>query len=112
PLRKKDEFKDLHETFWSTVEALRAMRKADLDKLSELMTTTTSAMSGHSDSHKRALESVGAQVQAMRDELAKALGEEIDHPSPTAGTSSAPAAPNTAVPAERGRRRSTASSRS
>ena len=112
PLRKKDEFKDLHETFWSTVEALRAMRRAELAKLSKLTKTIASVMSGHPDSRERTLESVTAQIQAMREELAKALGKEIDHPSPDAMTSIVPLAPNTAVPAERGRRTSTARSHS
>ena len=77
-LRKKDEFKDLFESFWRAVAALRERRQAELTTLSAVLQTAASALDGDGDKRKNALQSIATQLEALRAEITEALGEQTD----------------------------------
>lgn len=100
PLRKKDEFKELHNTFWCTVDSLRARKRIELATLTGILNIASSAVKGDSQRRISALESIAMQVEAMRNEAAEALGDPADRPSQAPPTESAESAPDALALAE------------
>ncbi len=92
PLRKTDEFKDFYDRFWRAVEVLRAQKQSDLHELAEAIALARAACDAHPDERRRALDSVAALLEAMRERVAEQLGEA---PAPAA------AMPDTQEHAER-----------
>jgi len=75
-LRKKDEFNQFHKVFMQTVDSLKERKQKDLDALNDALDTVSTALNDVGASQKDALESVAQKLQALRDETAKALGDE------------------------------------
>ena len=82
PLRKKDEFKELHDSFWTAVDSLRAKRGSELAMLTEALNTARSAATGDDEARKCALGLIAAQIEPLCNEIAGAL----DQPAPAEPT--------------------------
>ena len=84
PLRRKDEFKELHAAFARVVDAWKARRRADLAVLTQAVRTARSAASGGEGDAGKALESLVAQIEDLRAVVTESLGEAPDqgHPDP------------------------------
>ena len=77
-LRRKDEFKEFYEAFVGAVDNLRVMKQRQLGVLTDAMTTIHSMEGAEGDERSRALQSLSGQLREMREELARALGEDPD----------------------------------
>ncbi len=77
-LRQKDEFKEFYEVFVGAVDNLRVMKQRQLGVLTEAMTTIHSMERAEGDERSRAVQSLSGQLREMREELARALGEDPD----------------------------------
>jgi methyl-accepting chemotaxis protein len=80
PLRKKDEFKELYESFWQAVDSLKANKQAELAKLTEILNIARSAAGDGNGAPDNALETVAAQIEELRAQAAEALGGRADSP--------------------------------
>jgi len=82
PLRKRDEFKELYETFWVYVDSLVSRRRSDSERLAEIL----SAVRDSAGNEAAVLESVAKQVAELRNDIAESIGEgvneEQDQPAP------------------------------
>lgn len=74
PLRKKDEFKEIHETFWRAVRAIQNRKKADLTALGDILRATKEVATVEDSDRPSALAALAVRVETMRDETARALG--------------------------------------
>jgi hypothetical protein len=77
-LRKRDEFKHVHEMFWKAVEALKAQKQTQLTALDEALKTAQSSMTGDPEGQEQALRTIADQIQGLRNEIADALGGPVD----------------------------------
>lgn len=71
PLRKKDEFKELHAALADAVETLKSARQNELSVVHKAEQTAASALSGSDEDCRKALESLVCRF----DELGKTLSE-------------------------------------
>ena len=76
-LRNKDEFKDLYETFASTIDALKARKQSELKALNEMLKIAKSSAQGSEANHKEALESMIQNIEALRRDALDVLN--IEH---------------------------------
>ena len=74
PLRKKDEFKEIHETFWRAVLAIQIRKKADLTALGDILGAIREVATVEDSDRHSALAALAVRVETMRDETARALG--------------------------------------
>ncbi len=79
-LRKKDEFKELHDTFRKTVDTLGNRHRADLATFSETLAIARSCAGQGEDAQRRALEQIACRMEGLRAQAAKILGEQLDEP--------------------------------
>lgn len=79
-LRKKDEFKELHETFRKTVDTLENRYRADLATFSETLAIARSCAGQGEDAQRRALEQIACRMEGLRTQAAEILGEPLDDP--------------------------------
>ena len=76
PLRKKDEFKAFHAALWQAIDAMRAAKRSDVDRLTRAVEIAQSAANGDENKRKKALESLISHMEAMRAEAVSAVGDE------------------------------------
>lgn len=86
PLRKRDEFKAVHEQFFQTVDSLRAARVHDVERLNSMISRMQKCEHVDGDAVQALVGGVLCDMNALRDELVKAL-------DPKATTSPVPAEP-------------------
>jgi signal transduction histidine kinase len=81
PLRKKDEFKDLHDALWQAIDTLRARGQSELEAVSKALDTARAA--GDADDYERrdALDRVATQLESLRRDMANVMGQELDRPA-------------------------------
>lgn len=77
PLRKRDEFKEIHETFWIAVDCLKAQRQAELATLTDVLNTAASAAKRGSEAQASALESIATRIETLRNAIAEALEQPV-----------------------------------
>lgn len=77
PLRKRDEFKALHAAFWRATDALRAKKQGELAALGEALNTARLASKDNDEHHDEAMQSIVAQLETLREQMAAALGVEV-----------------------------------
>jgi hypothetical protein len=87
PLRNKDEFKEIHDGFWTVVDSLRDRRRSELAILTEALNTARSAATSDDEARKCALGMIAAQIEPLCNEIAASLGE----PAPAEQTAGTPA---------------------
>ena len=68
PLRKNDEFKDVHALLVDVVSSLRKRRDQELSVLKRMLDLARSSEASASDQHKTAINTLAAQVQQWRQE--------------------------------------------
>ena len=78
PLRTKDEFKEVHEAFWTAVHSLKTEKEAEFEALTEVLDTARSATKRGTEAQKDAFESITNQIEALRGEIAEALDRPVD----------------------------------
>ena len=78
PLRKRDEFREIHAAFWQVVRALRNNKQATLATLTEAHQALTAAGHKAGDQDARSLHVTAERVQAAMTQTANELGESID----------------------------------
>ncbi len=76
PLRKKDEFKGFYVAFWRAVEALKKSKRAEVAALSEAIRLARSGAVGDDAHRRRAMESLVNQLETLRKQTVRYLGEE------------------------------------
>lgn len=74
-LRKKDEFKGLHDAFWEALNAVKATKQSELEGLEAAVAVARSGAKGDQQQQKKTLHSLAAQLEEMRQEIARSLGE-------------------------------------
>ena len=77
-LRKKDEFKELHDTFRKAVDAVRIRQHDDLATLTETLKIARSSAAGDEKKQKHAFEAIAIRLERLRAEAARTLGEKVD----------------------------------
>lgn len=75
PLRKKDEFKPIHDVFQQTVASLKARKRTQLDNLTRAFALAQEAAAADSESSQVVLEKLTAELAALHRDAAEALGE-------------------------------------
>ncbi len=83
PLRSKDEFKDFFAVFTSTVDALKAGKRAQLTVLNKTVSLARSASRADDDSRKNILSALTTELETLRRETAEFLGEEVHESNAT-----------------------------
>lgn len=84
PLRKKDEFKELHDALAGAVETLKAARQNELTVVQEAKQTAATALSGNDEGCRKALESLVCRFDELGETLSEGLsadGEENYRPT-------------------------------
>jgi methyl-accepting chemotaxis protein len=76
PLRRKDEFKELHRAFTAAVDSLRQQKQSDFAALGDALRTAEAALDGHDETRRTAIESLMTQLGSLRQAAADALGNE------------------------------------
>ncbi len=77
PLRRKDHFKELYETFAETVNGLMAMKRAEFGTLTEAAELVEKLRNGGED-QTETLEFLSRAIEALRRRAAKALDEPLE----------------------------------
>ena len=77
-LRKKDEFKELHDSFRMAVDTLRIRQQDDLATLTEMLSIAESSSTDDETKLRNALEDIAGHVARLRAQAAEVLGEEVD----------------------------------
>jgi hypothetical protein len=75
PLRKHDEFKELHVLLAEVVESLRKRREQELSVLTATLELTRGESAGTVAAHRDAISTLAAHIEELRNELAPATGE-------------------------------------
>ncbi len=75
-LRKKDEFKGLHEGFWRVVDRLKSVKRAEVTTLTEALKMVRSLSDADAESRKKDIAAIAATLDTMRADAARALGED------------------------------------
>jgi signal transduction histidine kinase len=81
PLRKRDEFKDLYESLWQAIDTLRARGQSELEAVSEALDTARAAVDADDDECRDALGRVATQLESLRRDITKVMGQELDRPA-------------------------------
>lgn len=102
PLRKKDEFKELYNTFWTCVDSLVAQRKAEADKVAKLIARAQGASANCTGDEKDTLTHMAREMAQMRDEMEAYLCEQKAPPPNAAAPSTVAEKTQTNEPAECG----------
>jgi hypothetical protein len=82
PLRTKDEFKDVFETFAKAVGRVREDKENQLAKVSQALSAARANRYVGEHECREALESLAAQLQQLRSELALGLGQDAPAEKP------------------------------
>lgn len=80
PLRKRDEFKELHEDFKVAVTKLKDDRQADLSELTELAAVARTASPEEPDRQTELLRLIATRLDTLRFRYAESLGIELEMP--------------------------------
>ena len=78
PLRRKDEFKDLFQSFCSAVETVKREKQSQFDSVGKALNALEGAGGDNDQERRDALESASAQLNEMRNVLADALDVDVD----------------------------------
>ncbi|UCG17206.1 MAG: hypothetical protein JSV19_04080 [Phycisphaerales bacterium] len=78
PLRRKDEFKEFHQTFANAIGALVSRKEAELAVFEELLRLVKAASSGDGQSRRQALDSLAVQIETLHREASAVLGVPSD----------------------------------
>lgn len=78
PLRKRDEFKELHEDFKIAVNKMKDARQADLSELTELAAAARTAPPEEPDRQTEVLQLIAARLDKLRLNYAASLGIELE----------------------------------
>lgn len=81
PLRKKDQFKTLHDLFWCALETLEERKRRDLVGLHEIQKLVQSYMEQDGESRERTLEAIAAQMESLCEEVKSSLKTPLHHQS-------------------------------
>ena len=73
-LRRKDEFKRLHESFAAAVDALRQRQRGDLAIATEIAEIAAEVQERTDEDRRQALEEIVARTQELRENAAQFLG--------------------------------------
>ncbi|MFQ5462457.1 MAG: hypothetical protein ACE5E5_07500 [Phycisphaerae bacterium] len=79
-LRKKDEFKDLFELFFKTCDDLKSRKESELATVEKLLGDVKVVRTDSPKTIEATLKGVVADLQSLRDDLAGALGREVQTP--------------------------------
>jgi len=93
-LRKKDEFKKLHETFGEAVESLRRRKKAELSTLTKVQELIHTLNAADDETSKNMVTQITTRIEGLRSQAADALGEKLDNPRPALTDGSKTTAPS------------------
>ncbi|MHC4697261.1 MAG: hypothetical protein ACYTFA_11005 [Planctomycetota bacterium] len=77
-LRKKDEFKELHDTFSRAVTVMKARYRAELTALTETLETARSSTTGEAARQGDALTEIAGRIEELRVQAAGLLGEQAE----------------------------------
>ena len=80
-LRKRDEFKELHEDFKVAVNKMKDDRQADLSELTELAATARTAPPEEPDRQAEVLRLIATRLDTIRIRYAESLGIELENPA-------------------------------
>ncbi|MCP4246077.1 MAG: hypothetical protein GY778_03420 [bacterium] len=89
--RAKDEFKELHKSFWGAVETLRVKKQLELDRLTEAIQSVEAAANAPGQKQNAALRALSAQLEALRRDAEETLGTDQTSPAKTSASESVPA---------------------
>lgn len=82
PLRKKDEFKSFYDSFWDTLYAIKARSRRHLTAVDEAIEITRTLKNADNDARLQALKDLAMRLEAVRDELSQALGDDVQTSPP------------------------------
>ena len=103
PLRRRDEFKEVHAAFAKAIDAWKGRRRAELAALNEAAGSARSALGGDDDDRKRALGSLASQIEDLSAMVLESLGEEPGQvfaaPVPSAARGKSGTCPDSPFPA-------------
>lgn len=77
PLRRKDEFKDLHELFGRAVRSLEERRRSEMKMLADALQIARTAPAAEEEACRKTLDSIAATVDALRAEITDAVGDDV-----------------------------------
>ncbi len=78
-LRKKDEFKELHDTFNRAVTVIKGRYRAEHTALTETLEIARSSIAGDTDKQRDALTEIAGRIEGIRVQAARLLGERPDN---------------------------------
>ncbi|MHC5109199.1 MAG: hypothetical protein ACYTHJ_04905 [Planctomycetota bacterium] len=87
-LRKRDEFKELHEQLFKTSESIKRQKQEQLDHVSELWSRLQQVQHLDATAREAALSSMASDMSSLRDELASALDKKTEFASGASGSKS------------------------
>ncbi len=76
PLRKRDGFKELYESLWKAVDAVRAGKRAEAASLANVLAMVRSASDADADGRKLDLAAIAAILDTLRADAARASGDD------------------------------------
>lgn len=91
PLRKRDEFKELHRTFWRAADSIKTRQQAHMAVLTELLETVRDASIVGGDRAQEALREVADSIEQLRRSIAEPLGEDVMSVPPVPAPKTRPA---------------------
>jgi methyl-accepting chemotaxis protein len=79
-LRKKDEFKELNDTFTEAVDALKRREQGYVDALAEMLLIARSTASADEQQVKRAIDDLTVKIERLHANSAETLGQTVVPP--------------------------------